>query len=79
MDKLADRGFACSILAAESMFGPAWREDRRWQLLYNGVEFEPFAQPPDTESAKAAWHPRGRLCGGARGHASTSKKTMSSW
>ena len=45
--KLADRGFACSILAAESMFGPAWREDKRWQLLYNGVDFEPFAQPPD--------------------------------
>ena len=43
----ADRGFAASTLAAESMFGPSWQRDRRWKLLYCGVNFEPFAEPPD--------------------------------
>jgi glycosyltransferase involved in cell wall biosynthesis len=50
--KLADRGFACSILAAESMFGRAWKEDKRWQLLYYGIDFESFAQPPDPNLRK---------------------------
>jgi glycosyltransferase involved in cell wall biosynthesis len=43
----ADRGFAASVLAAESMFGPLWRENNRWKLLYYGVDFNPFAGKPD--------------------------------
>ena len=46
---LADRGFAVSARAAESMFGPAWKKDKRWHLLYCGIDFEPFAQPPASE------------------------------
>lgn len=42
----SDCGLAASILAAESMFGPAWERDPRWQLLYYGIDFEPFRQAP---------------------------------
>ncbi len=38
----ADRGFAVSGLAAESMFGADWNKDPRWQLLHCGVDFRPF-------------------------------------
>jgi glycosyltransferase involved in cell wall biosynthesis len=44
---LADFGFATSILAAESMFGPQWKKDKRWELLYCGVDCKPFARPKD--------------------------------
>jgi glycosyltransferase involved in cell wall biosynthesis len=43
----ADRGFAASGRAAKSMFGPAWKNDNRWQLLYCGINFEPFTEPLD--------------------------------
>ena len=51
--KFAGRGFAASVRAAESMFGHAWKQDSRWQLLYCGIDFEPFAQPPDPDLRKA--------------------------
>jgi glycosyltransferase involved in cell wall biosynthesis len=41
----ADRGFAVSGLAAESMFGADWNKNQRWQLLPPGVDFKPFEQP----------------------------------
>jgi glycosyltransferase involved in cell wall biosynthesis len=44
---LADCGFAASVLAAESMFGTQWKSDRRWELLYYGVDCKPFAKPRD--------------------------------
>ena len=42
-----DRGFAASILAAESMFGMRWKCDPRWQLLYYGVDCAPFNRTVD--------------------------------
>jgi glycosyltransferase involved in cell wall biosynthesis len=47
--RFADRGFAVSVRAAESMFGLSWQKDPRWSLLYCGVDFEPFAQRPDPD------------------------------
>jgi glycosyltransferase involved in cell wall biosynthesis len=44
---LADFGFAASMRAAESMFGPQWKRDKRWELLYYGVDCKPFAKPAD--------------------------------
>jgi glycosyltransferase involved in cell wall biosynthesis len=44
---LADRGLAASVRAAESMFGEGWKGDRRWRLLYYGVDSKPFASPKD--------------------------------
>jgi glycosyltransferase involved in cell wall biosynthesis len=57
--RLTDRGFAVSVRAAESMFGPDWRKDHRWSLLYCGVDFEPFAQPPDPNLRKQLGIPEG--------------------
>ena len=51
---LADFGFAASALAAQSMFGPQWEREKRWELLYYGVDCEPFAKPKD-------WAMRARL------------------
>lgn len=45
--RFADCGLAASICAAESMFGQNWKEDRRWKLLYYGIDFKPFAEPPN--------------------------------
>ena len=45
---LADFGFAASVLAAESMFGPRWKNDPRWELLYYGVDCKHFAKSKDT-------------------------------
>jgi glycosyltransferase involved in cell wall biosynthesis len=44
---LPDMGFACSERAAASMFGGRWKRDTRFQLLYYGVDFAPFAADPD--------------------------------
>jgi len=44
---LGDRGYAASILAAESMFGSRWKQDPRWQLLYYGVDCAPFTRMAD--------------------------------
>ena len=44
---LPDLGFACSERAAMSMFGPRWRQDDRFRLLYYGIDFAPFAATPD--------------------------------
>jgi glycosyltransferase involved in cell wall biosynthesis len=49
---IPDCGFAVSTLAAESMFGRFWQKDPRWKLLYCGVNFEPFAEPPDPNLRK---------------------------
>ncbi len=58
---LADRGFAASTLAAESMFGPSWQSESRWKLLYYGVDFEPFAEPPDPNLRKSLGIPAGEF------------------
>jgi glycosyltransferase involved in cell wall biosynthesis len=57
--RFADRGFAASERAAISMFGPGWRHDKRWQLLYCGIDFAPFAQAPDPSLRKTLGIPVG--------------------
>jgi glycosyltransferase involved in cell wall biosynthesis len=44
---LADSGFAASVRAAESMFGRKWATDKRWELLYYGVDCKPFTRSAD--------------------------------
>jgi glycosyltransferase involved in cell wall biosynthesis len=41
------------------MFGSAWQHDHRWSLLYCGVDFEPFAEPPDPNLRKLVGIPEG--------------------
>jgi glycosyltransferase involved in cell wall biosynthesis len=43
----SDQGLAASVLAAESMFGKSWMNDKRRRLLYYGIDFKPFAEPRD--------------------------------
>jgi glycosyltransferase involved in cell wall biosynthesis len=44
---LADCGFAVSSVAAESMFGAGWETDKRWELLFCGIDCKPFDKPRD--------------------------------
>lgn len=39
----ATQGLACSELAAPSLYGPAWRNDPRFQILPYGFDFDRFA------------------------------------
>ncbi len=57
---LATAGFAVSELAAVSMFGPEWRRDARWRLLYCGVDLASFAVAPDPELRSRLGIPPGR-------------------
>jgi glycosyltransferase involved in cell wall biosynthesis len=42
IDRYATVGLAASRLAAQDLFGPEWEADRRWQILYYGVDLTPF-------------------------------------
>jgi glycosyltransferase involved in cell wall biosynthesis len=58
----ADRGFAASVPAAESMFGLPWKTDKRWNVLHCGVEFGPFEIPADPNLRKRAGASGRRIC-----------------
>lgn len=40
-------GLACSQQAAVDLFGKNWQNDRRWQILYCGLDMSPFQEPVD--------------------------------
>lgn len=42
----ATHGYACSALAAPSLFGSHWRDDQRFDLLPYGFDFHRFANVP---------------------------------
>lgn len=41
------KGLAASREAALALFGPAWEQDARWQILYCAIDLAPFEAPPD--------------------------------
>jgi glycosyltransferase involved in cell wall biosynthesis len=45
--KYATEGLAISEMAAQSLFGPNWRADPRWSILWYGFDFSQFAELPD--------------------------------
>jgi len=47
INKCATHGLACSQSAATALFGPHWSEDKRWRLLYYGIDLTPFEIPID--------------------------------
>lgn len=49
----ATTGLACSRKAAAALFGIHWEKDRRWQLLYCGIDFKPFQTFFDPISVRA--------------------------
>jgi glycosyltransferase involved in cell wall biosynthesis len=50
--KYATQGIAASRRAAESLFGPGWESDPRWQILYCGIDLEPFKKSVDKRSIR---------------------------
>jgi glycosyltransferase involved in cell wall biosynthesis len=42
IDRYATGGLAASREAAQDLFGASWEKDKRWQLLYCGVDLAPF-------------------------------------
>jgi glycosyltransferase involved in cell wall biosynthesis len=49
----ATHGLAASEQAASSLFGPDWRSDPRWQVLYCGIHLPPFRQHVDQKTVRA--------------------------
>ena len=43
----ATAGLACSREAAQALYGERWESDPRWNLLYYGIDLEPFRAPLD--------------------------------
>lgn len=46
-------GCAASEPAAEALFGPGWRWDSRFRVLYCGVDLNPFHAPCNPDAARA--------------------------
>jgi glycosyltransferase involved in cell wall biosynthesis len=58
----ATAGLACSSDAAASLYGPRWKADGRWRLLYYGIDLMPFrAARGGTEARLALGIPAGAL------------------
>lgn len=47
ISRYATLGLACSRDAAADMFGSQWQEDRRWQILYCGLDLSAFQEEVD--------------------------------
>lgn len=45
--KCATAGLACSPKAAIDLYGGRWEQDKRWRLLYCGIDLSPFRLPAD--------------------------------
>jgi glycosyltransferase involved in cell wall biosynthesis len=52
IDRHATHGLAASGKAAVSLFGPAWHDDPRYQILFCGVDLQAFAQPIDANQVR---------------------------
>ncbi len=52
IQKYASAGLAVSCDAAISLFGKFWENDPRWQILYCGIDLEPFKACPEDNSLK---------------------------
>jgi glycosyltransferase involved in cell wall biosynthesis len=46
-------GLACSVQAAEDLFGEGWRSDPRWRVLFYGIDLAPFSVAPARERVRA--------------------------
>jgi glycosyltransferase involved in cell wall biosynthesis len=53
IDRYATVGLACSRNAAADMFGSLWKSDRRWQILYCGLDLTAFQEQVDSALVRA--------------------------
>lgn len=49
----ATAGLACSTLAAEALYGGAWRDDARWRVLPYQLDLAPFDAPVDRAALRS--------------------------
>jgi glycosyltransferase involved in cell wall biosynthesis len=49
----ATAGLAASKKAAAALFGPDWQNDRRWRVLYCGIDLEPFKSAPQPQAIRS--------------------------
>lgn len=49
----ATEGYAVSAEAGRSFFGPSFGRDRRWQLMYCGIDLAPFRERVDRQAVRA--------------------------
>ncbi|HPF77748.1 MAG TPA: glycosyltransferase family 1 protein [Alphaproteobacteria bacterium] len=47
--RVATYGIAASKQAAEALFGPKWQNDKRWNVMYCGIDLKPFEKPPESD------------------------------
>jgi glycosyltransferase involved in cell wall biosynthesis len=53
VQRCATHGLAVSEPAAEALFGPRWRQDKRWEIGRCGLDFEAFRRSDDASSVRA--------------------------
>ena len=53
IDRYATCGLAASEQAAIALYGPHWRSDPRWKVLYCGIDLKPFRVPVNRARVKA--------------------------
>jgi glycosyltransferase involved in cell wall biosynthesis len=53
INRYATLGLACSRRAAADMFGSRWQSDRRWQILYCGLDLTSFKEQVDSAQVRA--------------------------
>jgi glycosyltransferase involved in cell wall biosynthesis len=53
IDRYTTFGLACSRRAAADMFGSDWQSDRRWQILYCGLDLTTFQEKVDPAQVRA--------------------------
>ncbi len=49
----ATAGLGCSQVANEDLFGSNWKTDCRWQLIYYGINLNPFQEPIDISKVRS--------------------------
>jgi glycosyltransferase involved in cell wall biosynthesis len=70
----ATTGLACSALAAMDLFGEDWKSDSTRQVLYCGIDLEPFTQPAGRSEVRREFNiPSGALVLGHVGRFSEQK------
>lgn len=52
--KYSTTGLACSSPAAKALFGPDWQEDRCLNILYCGIDLEPFREKVDKQAIRSS-------------------------
>lgn len=56
INRYATAGLGCSQSANVDLFGTNWKNDFRWDLLYYGINIDPFKEPIDHEAVRSEFN-----------------------